>query len=136
MNILFLCVANSARSQMAEGLARKILGPRVKVQSAGTSPARINPYAIRAMAEAGIDISGHSSKPVESIDLSEIDLVITLCDEEVCPVLPGEVKRLHWPVPDPAGRAGNEEEQFNRFCEVREIIRKKIETLAQEIRLS
>jgi arsenate reductase len=100
--ILFLCVANSARSQMAEGLARALLGDRVQAQSAGSRPSRLNPYAIEAMAELGIDISGQRSKSVDEIDPVGLDAVITLCAEEVCPVLPGKVRRLHWPIPDPA----------------------------------
>ena len=100
--LLFLCVANSARSQMAEGLARWLLGPDVGVLSAGSKPSRVNPYAIEAMSQIGIDISGHRSKSVDEIDADSIDAVITLCAEEVCPVLPGRVQRFHWPIPDPA----------------------------------
>src|SRR3546814_6829004 len=83
--ILFLCVANSARSQMAEGLTRQILGDRATVMSAGSAPSRVNPYAVEAMAEIGIDISGQRSKPVDDIDPAGVDLVVTLCAEEVCP---------------------------------------------------
>jgi arsenate reductase len=100
--ILFPCVANSARSQMAEGLARHLLGDRVEVLSAGSQPSRLNPHAVEAMAELGIDISGHRSKSVDGIELAGIDLVVTLCAEEVCPVVPGRTRRLHWPIPDPA----------------------------------
>lgn len=99
--ILFLCVANSARSQMAEGLARNLL-PGACVLSAGSRPSSVNPHAIEAMAEVGIDISGQRSKSVEEIDSGSLDLVVTLCAEEVCPVVPGRVRRLHWPIPDPA----------------------------------
>jgi arsenate reductase (thioredoxin) len=100
--LLFLCVANSARSQMAEGLGRWLLGPDVEVLSAGSRPSRVNPYAIGAMSEIGIDISGHRSKSVDDIDTTHLDAVVTLCAEEVCPVLPGGVQRFHWPIPDPA----------------------------------
>jgi arsenate reductase len=100
--ILFLCVANSARSQMAEGLARKMLGSNVEVLSAGSRPSKVNPYAIEAMSEIGIDISGHRSKSVDEVDPGSVDTVITLCADEVCPILPGRVQRLHWPIPDPA----------------------------------
>jgi arsenate reductase len=100
--ILFLCVANSARSQMAEGLARKMLGGDVEVLSAGSRPSKVNPYAIEAMSEIGIDISGHRSKSVDDVDPASVDTVITLCADEVCPILPGRVQRLHWPIPDPA----------------------------------
>src|SRR6201996_8863577 len=100
--ILFLCVANSARSQMAEGLGRHLLGPDVEVLSAGSQPSKVNPYAVDAMRELGIDISGHHSKSVDDVDTAAVDLVVTLCAEEVCPVLPGRVQRLHWPIQDPA----------------------------------
>jgi len=102
MTILFLCVANSARSQMAEGLARALFGARATVMSAGSAPTRVNPHAVEALAERGIDISSHASKSIADIDLSRVDIVITLCAEEICPVVPGRVERLHWPLPDPA----------------------------------
>ncbi len=102
--ILFLCVANSARSQMAEGLARQMLGPDAAVMSAGSQPSKVNPYAIEAMAELGIDISDHRSKSVTEIDPTAVDLVVTLCAEEVCPILTGHVRRVHWPIPDPASK--------------------------------
>ena len=95
--ILFLCVANSARSQMAEGLARALFGERALVQSAGSSPSRVNPLAIQVMSELGIDITKQCSKSVDTIAPRIVDLVITLCAEEVCPVFLGEAKRLHWP---------------------------------------
>ena len=102
--VFFLCVANSARSQMAEGLARKILGEGFEVMSAGSQPSQVNPYAIEALADIGLDISGQRSKSVDEFDPANMDLVITLCAEEVCPVLPGQVHRLHWPIPDPASK--------------------------------
>ena len=131
MNILFLCVANSARSQMAEGLARSHFGDRATVSSAGSAPSRVNPYAIEAMAEIGIDITGQHSKSVEGIDPDGLDLVITLCAEEVCPVLPGRVKRLHWPIADPASSdpALTAENFRARFRTAREAIRARIESL-------
>lgn len=100
--VLFLCVANSARSQMAEGLARHVFGDAVEVLSAGSQPSRLNPLAVEAMRELGIDISNHYSKAVESLDAGSFDLVVTLCADEVCPMLPGRVQRLHWPITDPA----------------------------------
>lgn len=89
-SVLFLCVANSARSQMAEALARKAFGDRVRVQSAGSEPSQVNPYAIRALAELGIDARSQTSKSVATIDPASVDLVITLCAEESCPVFLGE----------------------------------------------
>jgi len=101
-SLLFLCVANSARSQMAEGLARTLFGNLVQVQSAGSQPTRVNPNAIAAMREVGIDITGQRSKSVDAVDPASVGAVITLCAEEVCPVWPGKLARMHWPLPDPA----------------------------------
>jgi len=95
-SILFLCVANSARSQMAEGLARARLGPGVRVQSAGSEPSRLNPLAVDAMREIDVDIASHRAKSVDTIDPSSVDLVVTLCAEEVCPVGLAGVPRLRW----------------------------------------
>ena len=95
--VLFLCVANSARSQLAEGLARARFGDRMRVQSAGSTPTRVHPMAIATMAEISIDISAQTSKLVDKIDPGGIDLVVTLCAEEVCPAFLRPVRRLHWP---------------------------------------
>lgn len=132
--VLFLCVANSARSQMAEGLGRRILGPEVEVSSAGSQPSKVNPYAIEAMRELGIDISGHHSKSVDDVDAPAVDLVITLCADEVCPVLPGRVQRLHWPIQDPATSdpTVSPEQMRERFRIAREEIRARITGLAGE----
>ena len=129
--ILFLCVANSARSQMAEGLARQVLGEQTEVLSAGSNPAPVNPHAVEAMAEVGIDISGQVSKSVETIDLSGLDLVVTLCAEEVCPVLPEQVRRLHWPIPDPAAQDLGEPQA--RFRAARDMIQERVEALAETL---
>lgn len=130
MRILFLCVANSARSQMAEGLARAILPDSVEVVSAGSEPGRLNPLAIEAMAEAGIDITDRWSKPIDEVAPETADLIVTLCAEEVCPIVPGAVRRLHWPVADPAA-AGD----IAAFRTARNQIRARIEVLAQLIDL-
>jgi arsenate reductase (thioredoxin) len=132
--ILFMCVANSARSQMAEGLARNLLSD-VKVMSAGSQPSKVNPYAIEVLSEQRIDISGQRSKSVEEIDPNQVDLVITLCAEEVCPVFPGRVRRLHWPIPDPASNDPSltPEELRTRFRTARDQIREKL--LAQRSEL-
>lgn len=129
--ILFLCVANSARSQMAEGLARHLLGGEVAVLSAGSAPGGVNPHAVAVMAELGIDISGQRSKAIEDIDLDAVDLVVTLCAEEVCPVLPGKVRRLHWPIADPAAGDGSAapEAARARFRAARDEIRARLEAL-------
>ena len=129
-SILFLCVANSARSQMAEGLARARFGSGVPVLSAGSQPSRVNPLAVSVMAEIGIDISGHESTGVDAVDPARVGTVVTLCADEVCPAFLGVARRLHWPLPDPAGAAGGEEERRQRFREVRDEIARRLETLA------
>lgn len=129
--ILFLCVANASRSQMAEGLARSILGPDIEVMSAGSEPKQLNPRAVKAMAEIDIDISHHQSKSVNSIDKSAIDLVITLCAEEVCPIFQGKAKRLHWPImdPDSDNPALSSQDIEERFRVARDLIKSRIERL-------
>ena len=130
--VLFLCVANSARSQMAEGLARARVGARAQVASAGSAPARIHPLAIAALDEIGIDISGQSAKSVASIDPTTVDVVITLCAEEVCPTLPAQVRRLHWPLADPAAPRGAEADPLERFRAVRDEIARRLTELEPE----
>jgi protein-tyrosine-phosphatase len=102
--ILFLCVKNSARSQMAEGLACALAPEGYRFFSAGSQPGIINPLAIDALKELGIDISRHRAKGLDEIPLEEMDTIVTLCGEEVCPIVPGNVSRLHWPLPDPKDR--------------------------------
>ena len=121
--LLFLCVANSARSQMAEGLARRMVPARTPVFSAGSEPGSVNPLAIRAMSEIGIDITGQRSKPVDEIPVERIGVVETLCGEEVCPVFPGPVRRLHWPIEDPVAAGGSEAERMAAFRRARDEIR-------------
>lgn len=134
MNILFLCVANSARSQMAEGLARNLFDNTYTIQSAGSQPAQVNPMAIRVMKEIGIDISKHTSKSVQDIKAESVDLIITLCAEEVCPVFLSKAKRLHWPIPDPASKDTQltEQELHKRFCAARDAIQQKLSMLLGE----
>jgi len=118
---------------MAEGLARALLGAQLDVRSAGSQPSKVNPYAIGAMAEIGIDISGHHSKSVNDIDPASIDAVVTLCADEVCPILPGRVMRLHWPIPDPASSDPtlSAAEMQQRFRVAREQIREKLSELTR-----
>ncbi len=130
MNLLFLCVANSARSQMAEGLARARF-PNATVQSAGSSPSRVNPYAVRAMAELSIDLTTHASKSVDTIDPNTVDLVITLCAEEVCPAFLGDARRLHWPLPDPDRKHEDltDEQRLQHFRDARDAVAARLESL-------
>ena len=128
MRVLFLCVANSARSQMAEGLARAMLPERIEIASAGSMPGQLNPLAVEALAEIDIDISAHASKSVDSVNPETADVIITLCAEEVCPYVPAGVQRIHWPIPDPALAA-----DIAAFRSARDEIKQRIEglTLAQ-----
>jgi arsenate reductase len=137
VNILFLCVANSARSQMAEGLARSMFGDRAIIASAGSNPSRVNPYAIDVMREIGIDIGAQRSKSVDDVDPSNVDIVITLCAEEVCPVFLGKARRLHWPIPDPASDdpSLSREQMLARFRTARDTIREKLASFPDEARL-
>jgi protein-tyrosine-phosphatase/catechol 2,3-dioxygenase-like lactoylglutathione lyase family enzyme len=130
--ILFLCVANSARSQMAEGLARRLFGARVMVASAGSEPSQVNPYAIEVMREVGVDLTTHQSKSVQTVDPSTVGMVITLCAEEVCPVFLGKARRLHWPIADPASKDTTilREEMLTRFRTARDQIQGRLEVLA------
>jgi arsenate reductase len=124
--LLFLCVANSARSQMAEGIARSLAGERLPIQSAGSAPSQVNPLAVRALGEIGLDASGQRSKSIDEIDRGAVDTVVTLCAEEVCPVYLGSARRLHWPLPDPAGHEEVEEASLRRFRAVRDELRERI----------
>ncbi len=116
---------------MAEGLARAVLPASVHVQSAGSVPTRVNPYAIRAMAALDIDLAKHTSKSVQDIDPQTVDLVVTLCAEEVCPAFLGAVKRLHWPLQDPdrKNEALSDEVRLQHFCRARDDILSRIKAL-------
>lgn len=131
MNILFMCVANSARSQLAEGLAKQLFGDSVWVESAGSEPKTPNPFAIEALSEIGIDISKHHSKSINDLSpkfLAGLDYVITLCAEEVCPVMPSQrAKKLHWPFPDPASTEPfSRDVMLKRFRETRDNIKTRL----------
>ena len=126
--VLVLCTGNSARSQMAEGLLREMAGGRMEVFSAGTRPSVVNPLAIRAMSERGIDISGHRSKHLNEFLGQPFDYVITVCDSaaEACPMFPGRAQRIHWSFPDPAAAQGSEEERLRTFRQVRDDIETRL----------
>ena len=126
--ILFLCVANSARSQIAEGVARSLVPPGIKVWSAGSRSTRVRPEAIAVLGEIGIDISHHRSKSVSEIPASEVDTVITLCGEEECPLFLGKAQRLHWGLPDPAAITGAETERLDAFRQTRDELRRRLAT--------
>jgi len=130
--LLFLCVANSARSQIAEGLARWMFGDLVHVQSAGSAPSSVSPYAVAILRELGVDGAAQTSKSVESIDPTTVDTVITLCAEEVCPAFLGRAARLHWPLPDPASPSASDAELGDRFRRTRDDLRARLTRFAED----
>ena len=128
IKVLFVCTGNSARSQMAEGFARHFGGEQIEAHSAGVVPSRMNPLAVAVMREKGIDISGQYSKAFDETLARRMDLVVTVCGNADlgCPVLPPEVKRVHWPLEDPAAVQGAEAEVLAKFQEIRDQIEARI----------
>jgi arsenate reductase len=130
-HILFVCIHNSARSQMAEELMRKICGPDTKTESAGLTPGALNPLAVEVLLEEGIDIRGKETRDVFDVYKSGklFSHVITVCDEasaERCPIFPGVVKKLHWSLPDPSQFEGTWDEKLVQTRAVRDRIKEKI----------
>jgi len=137
--VLFLCTHNSARSQMAEGALRTLAGDRFEVESAGTEETRVNPLAIRAMAEVGIDLGGHRSKTLDRFLDEPWDYVVTVCDSahERCPVFPRSARRLHWSFEDPSRATGSDEERLQVFRRIRDEISARLRAwLAQSTELT
>jgi arsenate reductase len=132
--VLILCTANSARSQMGEGLMRHMAGDSIDVYSAGTRATQVNPFAIEAMQEIGIDISGHTSKSQDQFLTKEFDFVITVCDNvnKNCPRFPGSGVHLHWGFPDPASTKGDHDEILASFRTVRDALQERIRTWLDE----
>ena len=129
--VLFVCVHNSARSQMAEAFLKKYGEDYFESESAGLEPGKLNPLAVEVMKEVGVDISYHKTKSVFDLwkEGKLFAYVITVCDEssaEQCPLFPGTVKRLHWGFPDPAGFTGSDEENLAKVRKVREQIKQKV----------
>lgn len=133
IRVMFLCTGNSCRSQMAEGFARVLGKGLIDAHSAGLTPADVNEQAIAVMQEAGIDISDQESKEIDPDFLLSMDVIITLCGnaEASCPMTPPDIKRIHWPIDDPAAAAGSEEEIRAAFRKARDEIRTKISAFVQ-----
>jgi arsenate reductase (thioredoxin) len=136
LRVLFLCVHNSARSQMAAAYLKAMAGGRFEAESAGLEPGKLNPYVVRAMSEDGIDISGNKAQSV--FDLAgagkRFDYVITVCSKEAaeaCPIFPGGSEKLHWPFPDPSTFKGSDGEIMEKVREVRDAIRTAVEEFAR-----
>ncbi|MGK2927916.1 MAG: arsenate reductase (thioredoxin) [Lysobacterales bacterium] len=134
-HILFLCTGNSCRSQMAEGWARALGGERVAVESAGIEAHGKNPRAIAVMTEAGLDISGQESTVVDDAMLRRADVVVTVCGhaDELCPALPPSVRKIHWPLTDPAKATGTEQEIMTAFRATRDEVEQRVRELLAEL---
>lgn len=132
--VLFVCRGNAVRSQMAEGLMRAMAPQDVFVWSAGYTPIGVLSQTVAVMEEIGIDISHNTSKSIQDVPLEDVDLVITLCEgkDDICPHVPGDIDRLHWPMPDPFMAAPAGSDGLDGFRVVRDAIKKKIESLLQE----
>ena len=136
--VLFVCIHNSARSQMAEAFLNQICGERFEAHSAGLEPGKLNPVVVEAMQEIGIDISRNQTKAVFDIFKSGkmFQYVITVCDEasaERCPIFPGVTKRLHWSFPDPSATQGTHEQKLERTRQIRDMIKSQIEEWCGEV---
>ncbi len=127
--VVFICLHNAARSQMAEGFARTMAPVGVEVWSAGTRPGKVHPMAIHVMAEVDIDLGGQHSKPLDQVPWDQADTVVTLCGEsdEVCPAVGPLVRKVHWPLPDPSRASAQEAERV--FRDVRDEIRWRVASL-------
>jgi arsenate reductase len=137
-NVLFVCIHNSARSQMAEAFLKQVCGHEFEAHSAGLEPGKLNPIVVEAMREVGIDISGNQTKAVFDMLKSGkmFAYVVTVCDEasaERCPIFPGVTKRLHWSFPDPSSFQGTHEEKLAGIRKVRDLIKAKIEAWCAEV---
>ncbi len=134
--VMFLCTANSCRSQIAEGLARHFSKEIIEPYSAGLFEFYVHPRAIEVMKEIGIDISKQRSKVMELDLLKSMDIILTLCGnaEVICPVNPTEIKRIHWPINDPVGTTGTEEKIMNAFRKARDEIKEKIQSLTEDLK--
>lgn len=132
--VLFLCVQNSARSQMAEAIARDLAPPGIQVFSAGSAPHAVRPQAVAVLGEIGLDPRGQRSKGLDEVPTQRVRVVVTLCAEEACPALPGDVQRQHWPLPDPAAGCTPGEDPLEAFRAVRDELRERIGRLFDDTR--
>ena len=128
--ILFLCVANSARSQLAEAIARD-LAPELDIWSAGSEPTHVRPQVRRVLNEAGFDDKGLRSKSLYEVEMDEIDVIVTLCRQEQCPILPGKKRHVHWPLPDPA--AAPDDEKDEAFRATRDELVRRLPALIRDV---
>lgn len=136
LKVMFLCTGNSCRSQMAEGFAKHFGKELLETHSAGLLSTRVHPRAISVMKELGIDISMQKSKTIDISLLNEMDIIITLCGnaEASCPMTPPHIKRLHWPIDDPVGTIGTEEEIMREFRRARDEIKERMVKFIEEVK--
>jgi arsenate reductase len=128
--ILFLCIANSARSQLAEAIARQ-MAPSLNIWSAGSEPSHVRPQVRRVLDEIGYDPRGLRSKSMFEVEMDEIDVIVTLCREEQCPLLPGKKKHIAWPLPDPT--AAPDEESDEAFRATRDELLRRLPALLKDV---
>jgi arsenate reductase (thioredoxin) len=136
--VLFICIHNSARSQMAEAFVNRLCAERFEAHSAGLEPGKLNPFVVKAMREIGIDISGKRTKSVldELKSGRKFEYVITVCDKasaERCPIFPGAAKRLHWSFPDPSATGGTSQQKLERAREIRDMIKERVEAWCEAV---
>jgi arsenate reductase len=136
--VLFICIHNSARSQMAEAFLNRLCGEQFEAHSAGLEPGKLNPVVVQAMQEIGLDISRNATKAVFDMVKSgkTFAYVITVCDEtsaERCPIFPGITKRLHWSFPDPSAIQGTHDQKLERTREIRDAIKAKVEDWCADV---
>ena len=126
--IIFLCTANSCRSQIAEGIMRNLAGNIFDVFSAGSHPTKVHPMSIEVMKEIGIDISSHTSDSITNFIDKNLDIVITVCDnaDKVCPVFVGEVERFHWSIEDPSKKSSSNSNDLVNFTKTRDDLKERI----------
>ena len=133
--VMFLCTANSCRSQMAEGFAKEYGKGLIEIYSAGLMAAGVHKRAAAVMKEIGIDISRQESKTIDETLLRQMDVVVTLCNyaESLCPSTPSGIRRIHWPIKDPVGTIGTEEQIMNEFRRARDEIKEKVQKITKDI---
>jgi len=132
--VIFICTGNACRSQMAEGLLRHMAGEKFEVYSAGSHPSRLHPASVAVMAEWNIDITHHTSEPINDYLETGIDIVITVCDnaQQICPTFPGNVQRIHWGLDDPYHGWGAEPEDLLPYRETRDELKDRIKVFLTE----
>jgi len=132
--VIFICTGNACRSQMAEGLLRHMAGDKFEVYSAGSHPSRLHPASVAVMAEWNIDITHHTSEPINVYLETGIDIVITVCDnaQQICPTFPGNVKRIHWGLDDPYHGWGAKPEDLLPYREIRDELKDRIKVFLTE----